>query len=38
MRVIEDLASAWRQLDERIEELFTEIEVVARQDAGCERR
>jgi hypothetical protein len=38
MPVIEDLASDWRRLDERIEGLFTKIEVVARQDAGCEGR
>jgi transposase len=37
LRVIEDLAGAWRRLDERIESLSTEIEVVARRDAGCER-
>ena len=37
MRVIEDLASDWRRLDERVEGLSSEIEAVARQDAGCER-
>jgi transposase len=37
VRVIEDLAGDWRRLDERIESLSGEIEVVARQDAGCER-
>src|SRR5947207_3916496 len=37
VRVIEDLAGDWRQLDERIEGLSSEIEVVARRDAGCER-
>jgi transposase len=37
VRVIEDLASDWRQLDERVEGLSSEIEAVARQDAGCER-
>jgi transposase len=37
VRVIEDLAGDWRQLDERIEGLSSEIETVARQDAGCER-
>src|SRR6187401_1376544 len=36
-RVIEDLAGDWRRLDERIESLSSEIEAVARQDAGCER-
>src|SRR5271165_720076 len=35
--VVEDLAGDWRQLDERIESLSSEIETVARQDAGCER-
>ena len=37
LRVIEDLAGDWRRLDERIDGLSTEIEVLARQDAGCER-
>ena len=37
VRVIEDLAGDWRRLDERIEGLSSEIETVARQDAGCER-
>ena len=36
-RTIEDLARDWRRLDERIEGLTTEIETIARQDAGCER-
>src|SRR5215831_7510369 len=36
-RVLEDLAGDWRRLDERIEGLSSEIEVLARQDAGCER-
>ena len=36
-RVIEGLADDWRRLDERIEGLSSEIETVARQDAGCER-
>ena len=36
-RVIEDLAGDWRRLDERIEGLSAEIEVLARQDSGCER-
>src|SRR5258708_5128184 len=34
---IEGLAGDWRRLDERIEGLSSEIETVARQDAGCER-
>ena len=37
VRVIEDLAGDWRRLDERIDSLSSEIEAVARQDAGCER-
>ena len=36
-RIIEDLANDWRRLDERIERLSAEIEVLAREDAGCER-
>jgi len=36
-RIIEDLASDWRRLDERIEGLSIEIETIARQDVGCER-
>ena len=32
---IEDLAGDWRRLDERIEGLSSEIETIARQDAGC---
>ena len=34
LRVIEDLAGDWRRLDERIEGLSSEIEVLARRDAG----
>ena len=37
VRVIEGLAGDWRRLDERIEGLSSEIEAIARQDAGCER-
>src|SRR5450432_1998277 len=33
VRVIEDLASDWRRLDERVDGLSGEIEAVARQDA-----
>ena len=36
-RTIEDLAGDWRRLDERIEELSSQIESLARQDAGCDR-
>ena len=36
-RVIEGLCGDWRRLDVRIEGLSSEIEVIARQDAGCER-
>src|SRR5262249_56798005 len=32
LRVIEDLAGDWRQLDERVEDLSSEIEVLARRD------
>ena len=35
--VIEDLAGDWRRLDGRIKGLSSEIEVLARQDKGCER-
>jgi transposase len=31
------LAADWRRLDERIEQLSSEIEVLARKDAGCAR-
>jgi transposase len=37
LRVIEELAGDWRRLDERIEDLSSEIEILARWDAGCER-
>src|SRR5580698_1714941 len=37
VRIIEGLAKDWRRLDERIDSLSSEIETVARQDAGCER-
>jgi transposase len=37
LRIIEDLAADWRRVDERIEGLSSEIEVLARHDAGCER-
>ena len=37
VRVIEGLASDWHRLDERIEGLSSEIEELARRDAGCER-
>jgi transposase len=37
VRIIEDLAGDWRRLDERIKSLSSEIETIARQDAGCER-
>ena len=36
-RIIEELATDWRRLDERIEQLSSEIELLARNDAGCER-
>jgi transposase len=37
VRIIGDLAGDWRRLDERIEGLSAEIEVLAREDSGCER-
>src|SRR3974377_1415597 len=37
VRVISDLAEDWRRLDQRIDCLSSEIAVLARQDAGCER-
>src|ERR1700720_4347204 len=37
VHVIEDLAGDWRRLDQRIAGLSSEIEALARQDAGCER-
>ena len=37
LRVIEDLSGDWRRLDERIEQLSSEIETLARQDQGCAR-
>jgi transposase len=36
-RLIEGLADDWRRLDERIDGLSREIELMARQDTGCER-
>jgi len=37
VRVISDLAEDWRRLDQRIDDISSEIAVLARQDAGCER-
>jgi transposase len=37
VRVIEELAYDWHRLDERIEGLSSEIEELAKRDAGCER-
>ena len=37
MLIIEGLASDWRGLDTRIEDLSAEIEDLASRDAGCER-
>src|SRR5204863_3295919 len=37
LHVIEDLAQDWRQLDERIDRLSTEIATLAHEDAGAER-
>src|SRR5262249_54062476 len=38
VHVIEDLAADWRRLDERIQGLSGEIEIVASQDPGQQRR
>jgi transposase len=37
VRLIEELATLWRELDERIEHLSTEIEAAARRESGGER-
>jgi transposase len=37
VRAVEDLASDWRHLDERIEGLSAEINALAHRDTGCER-
>jgi transposase len=37
VRGISDLAEDWRQLDQRIDYLSSEMAVLARQDVGCER-
>src|SRR5437762_9240669 len=37
VRVIEDLAGDWRRLDERIEDLSSEITMLARHDQACAR-
>jgi transposase len=37
VRIIADLASDWRQLDERIEPVTDEIETLAKSDDGCRR-
>jgi transposase len=37
MHIIEGLAGDWRQLDERIEDLSTDIKELADQDPACER-
>jgi len=36
-RMIEDLATDWRRLDERIDNVSTEIGAIAKQDSGCAR-
>ena len=36
LRIIEELTSDWRRLDERIEGLSQEIEALAHQDPACE--
>ena len=37
LHTIEDLIGDWRRLDERIDNVSLEIEVLARDDPGCER-
>jgi transposase len=37
VRMISDLAEDWRRLDQRIDQLSSEIAILARQDTGCER-
>ena len=37
VRIVADLASDWRQLDERIEPVTDEIETLAKSDGGCRR-
>ena len=37
VRIIEGLAGDWRRLDERVQDLSSEIDAIARQDSGCER-
>jgi transposase len=37
IRIIEALASDWRRLDDRVEEISNEIETLARKDAPCKR-
>jgi len=36
-RIIEDLATDWRRLDERIDSVSAEINDIAKQDSGCAR-
>jgi len=37
IRIIEALASDWRRLDDRVEEVSNEIETLAHKDAPCKR-
>jgi transposase len=37
LRIIEDLATDWRRLDERIESLSGEIKALPCQDSACDR-
>jgi transposase len=37
VRIVADLASDWRQLDERIEVVTDEIETLAKSDSSCRR-
>ena len=38
LHVIEDLAGDWRRLDERVENLSSEIEAIERHETGRRRR
>ena len=37
IRIVEDLATDWRQLDERIDTVTSEIEAVAKHDCSCQQ-
>src|ERR1700739_3378861 len=37
IRLIEELADDWRRLDDRVDAVTSEVQALARQDAGCRR-